>query len=333
MAEGKKRKKPVTQSKRSGTTAVKKATTNQPLTARRLKRSSYKAFRLSKRIAHPVVLPSAWKISKQTTQLLRANWLLILKIVAIYGVCNILLVRGLNGGLDVTSLKDNLNQLSSGGLSHLASAFSIFALLVSSSNSASSDVAGAYQTFLILITSLALVWTFRQLRLGKQVRARDGFYAGTYPLIPIILILLVIGLQLIPMLIGGWLFTTVVQNGIAVSAPEQILWAILFFMLAVLSLYMLCSSLFALYIATLPGMTPMKALRSARELVRYRRSSVVRKLLFLPLLLLIVGCVIMLPCIWLVPVLAQWMFFALSMLALALIHAYMYTLYRELLHE
>jgi phosphatidylglycerophosphate synthase len=77
----------------------------------------------------------------------------------------------------------------------------------------------------------------------------------------------------------------------------------------------------------------MKALRSARELVRYRRWTILRKVLFLPLLLLIVTAIMMVPVISVVTPLAQWVFFILMMAAIAVVHSYMYTLYRELLHE
>ena len=69
------------------------------------------------------------------------------------------------------------------------------------------------------------------------------------------------------------------------------------FFLALLSLYMICSSLFALYIVTLPNVTPMKALRSARQLVLHRRFLVLRKILFMPLALLVLGAIIMIPLI------------------------------------
>ena len=88
-----------------------------------------------------------------------------------------------------------------------------------------------------------------------------------YPLIPFILVLLVCCLQLLPLIIGSSLYSLVVSNGIAVQPIEKFVWALLFASLALLSLYMITSSLFALYISTLPDMTPMKALRSARELV------------------------------------------------------------------
>src|SRR5205823_2479549 len=112
-----------------------------------------------------------------------------------------------------------------------------------------------------------------------------------------------------------------------------LIWAVLFIILSFVSLYMLSASVFALYIVTLPDMTPLKALRSARELVHHRRWTVLRKILWLPLLLLIIAAVVMVPIIIVLTPLAQWIFFLLTMLALLAVHGYMYTLYRELLNE
>jgi K+-sensing histidine kinase KdpD len=84
---------------------------------------------------------------------------------------------------------------------------------------------------------------------------------------------------------------------------------------------------------TLPDMTPLKALRSARELVRYRRWTILLRVLFLPVLLLLAAAIIMVPIITLLTPLTKWMIFLLSMIAIAVVHSYMYSLYRELLHE
>jgi predicted ferric reductase len=108
-------------------------------------------------------------------------------------------------------------------------------------------------------------------------------------------------------------------------------WGLLFFFLAVLSLYLVCSSVFALYIATLQNMTPVKALRSAKRLVQYRRWSIMRKIILLPIIFIVVATVIMLPVILFLSPAAPWIFFALTMLAIAVTHSYIYTLYRELL--
>jgi hypothetical protein len=94
---------------------------------------------------------------------------------------------------------------------------------------------------------------------------------------------------------------------------------------------MVTSSVFALYIVTLPNVTPMAALRSARDLVLHRRWLIMRKVLFLPVALLVIAAIIMVPVIILSPAVAEWLFFGLSMLALAVVHSYMYGLYRELI--
>ncbi len=278
-------------------------------------------------------LPSVWRLSRTTARLLIDNWQVLSSMALIYGVLTILLVRGLNGGTDVSQVKQQFESLLHGALGHLAASFTIFALLLTSSTNAANDVAGVYQLFLAITTSLAIVWVFRQRLNNVQVRVRDGFYLGMYPLIPTILVLIVVALQLIPMLIGTWVYSVILRNEIAITGAERgVAIAFLVVMIAI-TVYMWCSSLFALYIVTLPGMTPMKALRSARELVRYRRWQILRKLLFMPIVLLVSYSLIMLPFILFVPVLAQWIFFVITMATLAIVHAYMYTLYREMLHE
>jgi hypothetical protein len=246
---------------------------------------------------------------------------------------NLVLVQGIAGGTDVSSLKHSLNQAFTGQLASLASAFSVFVVLIGSSGNGSSQTAGAYQLLLGIITSLAVIWALRQVLAGTPVRIRDAYYRGMYPLVPFILVLLVIGLQLLPLLIGSTLYNLVISNGIAVNLIEKLACLLLFVLLTIWSLYMISASLFALYIVTLPDMTPLKALRSARELVRGRRWTVLRKILCLPIILLIAAAVIMVPIIIVLTPLAQWIFFLLTMFALVAIHDYMYTLYRELLNE
>ncbi len=258
---------------------------------------------------------------------------LFIIITLIYGLLSLILVQGLASGTNVGELKNQLNDVVTGHFGALVSSLSIFAVLVSSSGNGSSQTAGAYQLFITLITSLAIIWALRQVMLGNKLRVRDAYYKGMYPLIPFILVLVVIGLQLIPMVIGAALYGTILSNGIAVHLIEKIVWALIFGGLCLLSLYMISSSVFALYIVTLPDMTPIKALRSARNLLRNRRWTALRKIICLPIILLVVAALIMVPIIILLTSLAQWVFFILTMFSLVAIHAYLYTFYRELLNE
>ena len=302
---------------------------------RRLKLGNYQSLRLQKRIKHPVKLPSVWQLSKTAAGIIGRHKKLFISLTLVYGLLNLVLVQGFAAGsTDVSTLKQALNSAVSGHFGPLTSSLLIFTQLVGAAGNSSSPTAGAYQLFLAIITSLAIIWTLRQLLAGSQLkRVRDAYYLGMYPLIPFMLVLGVIGLQLIPLLIGSTLYGLVVSGGIAVYAVEKIVWALLYGVLALLSVYMISSSLFALYIVTLPDMTPLSALRSARELVRYRRWTVLRKILALPIILLIGAAIIMVPIIILLTPLAQWVFFLLTMFALVAVHAYMYTLYRELLND
>jgi hypothetical protein len=278
-------------------------------------------------------LPPAWQIARRACLTLWQHKRVFGSLTLIYGLLTLVLVQGIAGGTDVSSLKNQLNDAFNGHFGSVASSLGVFAVLISSAGNNSSQTAGAYQLFLGLITSLAVIWALRQVMMGSPLRIRDAYYRGMYPLVPFILVLLVISLQLLPLVIGSAVYSLVITNGIAVHALEKLFWLLLFLGLATVSFYMLSSSIFALYIAALPDMTPIKALRSARELVRGRRWTLLFKLLALPVLLFIAAAVVMVPIIiWLTP-LAQWVFFILTMLALVVIHTYVYTLYRELLNE
>lgn len=297
---------------------------------RKIKQGKHKSFRLERRmkVVRTSQVPSAFRLLRNTAGLLKRNWKLFIGITLVYGLLTVVLVRGFGSGTNLSVLKSTLQNSHANGL---ATSATLFSYLLGTSGSSSSAAGGTYQTILLIITSLVTIWALRQVLAGKKIRIRDAFYKGTYPLVQFTLVLIVVGLQLIPLLIGSWLYATVVGNGIAASPLEKIVWAILFLLLATLSLYMICSSLFALYIVTLPDMTPMKALRSARELVRFRRWTIMRKIIFLPLALLFVAVIIMIPVILIATVLAQWIFFMLSMLVLVVVNTYMYLLYRALL--
>lgn len=307
--------------------AAKKAAMSK---TRKLKSPIYRTFRLQKRIKHPVILPSAFKMFKQAIRLIWQHWKPIGGIVVVFAVLQIIAVKGIGTGIDLQEAKLLLQDEIQKSPSQLYAGVAIFSFLLGSSINSGEPNSGLYQTLIIIIGSLALIWALRQIQAGKKTDIRDAYYNGMYPIIPFVLVLLVIGLQFVPLIIGNVLYAAI-TNGIAATAIEQILWAMLVFLLAMLTIYMVCSSVFALYIVTLPDMTPMKALRSARQLVLNRRWTVIRKVLFLPFILLVLAIVIVLPAIIYITPLAELVFFVFGVSTLAVVHSYMYTLYRELL--
>ncbi len=298
---------------------------------RKRKVSKYKSFRLTKRIPHPAgPLPSAWSILRKTRRLIWANKKTLLIIFVVFTLLNLVFVRGFASPLNVADVKDSLQQTLGKNPGKSFTTLAIFGHLLGSGTSTVPS-SGVYQTILVIMVSLALVWVFRQYAAGHKPNAKRAFYEGMYPVIPFLLVLSVMVLQLIPAVIGIALYSATVSSGVAASGIEQGLWTVLTVMLIILTLYMLLSSFFALYVVTLPGMTPMKALRSSRQLVFSRRLSVLRKILLLPLLLAVVLVILVVPTIYFASVLAPWLYYLLTISGLFVLNAYLFNVYLALL--
>lgn len=314
---------------------AKQTSKNKSAKTRRLKERQYRSFRLNKRIKplDAVTLPSAWLLLKDTARHLWQFKRVFAGILGVYALLVLVFVWAGGSLLNASDLKATLNDsLGLSGNSIMANV-TVFSILLGSAAAGSSDVASTYQSIILLVISLALVWTWRNtsLEVAKTVRVRDSFYKGMAPLVPFLLVLLVVGLQLLPMLIASVIFNIVLANGLAATAIEQALWLLLFLASAVLSLYMISSSIFALFVVTLPNMTPMRALKSARKLVKYRRWVIMRKLIAASLLLFVAFSLTVILAIYVVPSIAQWVFFAGTLVVLPLTLGFIYKLYRALL--
>jgi hypothetical protein len=304
---------------------------------RRLKKPTYASFRLQKSIKRSGYrLPGSWFLLRRSVGTLQRRWKLFLGIALVYALLTILLVRGLAGFENVGDIKDFVQESFGDGSSTVLVTTSTLVYLLGSTGSTNGSDANIYQALLFILASLATIWALRQayaVKVSETIRIRDSFYRGMNQLIPFILVLLVIIVEFIPLAIGSFLYTTVVNGGIAVTGLEQLLWAFVLGLTAVLSFYLVLSTIFALYVVALPDMTPMHAMRSARGLVRHRRVVILGRLLMLALYWLVSVSILMIPVIALIPSLASWIFFAVTMVSLVFVHSYLYALYRELLHD
>jgi hypothetical protein len=306
---------------------------------RQLQKPKYQSFRLQRRIpkAQPL-LPSGYRLFVRAIRLLWRQWKLFGGIILVYVLFNLVFVQGvslINSSNDLSSAKTDVSGVYNGSGNLYRTGAALFVDLLDGGVSTGSSASEGYQFVLILLISLALIWALRQTYAPQLVRLRirDSFYRGMAPLIPFALVLLVIGTELIPGAIGIALFTTVRNDNIASLFLEKALWALAMFLLLLLSCYLITSTIFALYVVTLPEMTPMRALRSTRQLVRYRRWIVMRKVLFMPLSITVAIALVMTPFLLFFSRGAPAVFFILAAVALGLVHSYMYGLYRELLNE
>ncbi len=301
---------------------------------RRPRVPAYKSFKLSQSLKHTQTkLPSAWALTKDSIVTVKNNWRLFAGITAIYGILFLIFVRSETGGIDVGSLKGAFNDTLGQQSDNITASISVFGELMKGPAAASNQLASLYQTLIFVVCSLAIIWALRQVqdKSSAKIKVKDAFYKGMYPLVPFIIVLVVITLQLVPISIAGSLYLRTIVEGLAITMVEKTVWILFIILLSTLSLYMFCSSIFAAYIVTLQGMTPLKALRAARQLVLHRRLAILSKLVWLGLALLIVFGLVIVPLIAFLPSLAEPVFFASSLSALLLVHTYLYNLYRSML--
>ena len=280
-------------------------------------------------------MANVFDITKSSIMVLWRYRLVFGGILLLYGIVNLVFAQGFSVGTNVVALKNQVSGLFHGKYSQVSGGLAVFALMIASvgsSGSSTSTTGGfGYKLFLLIIVSLAIIWAIRSAMSNNKVRIRDAYYKGMYPLVPFILIMFIIALELLPMIAGITIYVIAINNGIATNIIEQLAFILFAAILSAVTIYWVNSSIFALYIVTLPDMTPIKALRSAKKLIKRRRWPILLRIIYLPVALLVISSVIMLPAIILVASLAPWVFLVLSLLLIAITHSYLYTLYRELI--
>ncbi len=274
----------------------------------------------------PTRVPSGRQTIARAVKLVGHSKLLFSGIIGWYLLMNLLFVQTLANGQNISTLQANLK---SGNGTVMAD----FSRLIAGSGASNTPAGGAYGLFLTIILSLAIIWTLRQLLAGRIPRVRDSYYRGMFPLVPFVLVLALIGLQLLPLLIGATLYNIAVTNGIVVNLFQQIVAGLLALALALLSFYWIASSSMALYIVTLADMQPRQALKSAKDLAKGKRWAIVLRIIFLPVALLLAAALLLIPTVLIAPALANILLFILGAVALLITHAYLFSLYRGLLPD
>jgi hypothetical protein len=308
-----------------------KATANNSPRIRKLNKKQTK-LKAKKDVQKRTPLPGGFRLTIQVVKTLKQFWKPLGGIVLVYLVLNIIFASGVsNLSSAVGDIKDNLNSTSSSQSHPLAAAFSGFTSLVGSAGSSSSGTGSTLQGVLIVLESLVIIWALRQLLAGASIGVKQAYYQSMGPLVPFLLVVFVIVIQLLPISIGAGLFSLITTSIAGVSGLVMAIITVLFVLLAAWSFYMVSGSIFALYIVTLPGMHPKKALRSAKNLVKFRRLSVLWRVTFLPIFILVVMAVLIVPTILIFTPLVAPLFYVLGMLAILFVHTYLYSIYRSLI--
>jgi hypothetical protein len=274
-------------------------------------------------------LPGSFRLSWNVFKNLGQYWKPLGGVVLVYLILNIVFASGIS---NASSAFSNIKtDLSAAGGHDFWRAAGGFGSLVASSGSSGSATGSTLQSVLFVLESLVIIWALRHLLAGQAISVKQAYYRAMAPLIPFLLIIAVIIIQLLPVTIGAAVLAAIASSVLGGGSAATVISVAAFILLAAWSIYMVSASIFALYIVTLPETEPRQALRAARDLVNFRRLTVVRKVFFLPILVLAVMALIIVPLILWVSAIVPAVFYVLSMLAILFVHTYLYSLYRGLL--
>jgi hypothetical protein len=283
--------------------------------------------RQAARKRQPII--GSFHLTRNVFGIFKQHWKPLGGIVLVYLVLNIIFASGIS---NVSSAFDTIKtDLNTGGGHALWHAAGGFASLIGSSGASSSATGSTLQSVLFVLESLVIIWALRHLLSVQTISVKLAYYKAMTPLIPFLLVILVIIIQLLPVTIGGTVLAAVASSVFTNTGLATAISLVVFILLAAWSIYMVSSSVFALYIVTLPDMQPRQALRSAKELVHFRRLTVIRRVFFMPIFVLAVMGVLIVPLILYAPRIVPAVFYILSMLAILFVHSYLYSLYRGLI--
>ena len=132
---------------------------------------------------------------------------------------------------------------------------------------------------------------------GHDIKLRDGLYNAMTPLVSTLIVFVVALIQCVPIFILVVAYSAAVQTEFLATPFYALVFFIFAALMIILSAYLLSSSLMALVAVSAPGLYPMKALRTASDLMMGRRIRFILRLVALLLVIALMWVVVMLPLI------------------------------------
>lgn len=274
-------------------------------------------------------VPSLLASFNRTRKMLKGYWRSIFKVTAVYGVLYFAFVRVLTR-VNFDELKASVEIAIAGSRDTLWSKVAITGALFGESARLDSQETLVY-ALVTVMSSLAIIWVLRCVWAKERASVKEAYYQGMYPLVPYSIIFGIIIIQMIPFSVSAFIFQTAFNNGLTVSLAEKFLFVSLFAFGTLVSLYFVVGSLMALYAVTIPGVTPMQALKTTKRMLKGRRIAVLKQILVFVVVSASIALAMMLAVIWLLPSLAVLFTALILVLMLPWAHLYMYGLYRDLI--
>jgi len=312
-----------------------------------LKRRPHRSFRRTYRrdYIRSFELPGYFKFTKSVMISIWANKKVFLLLALVYAIF-MALITGMASQDIYSSLVDTMKSTSgdtiTGFWGEIGKAGLLFVSTATGSlNGSLSDVEQVFSIILILMVWMSSIWLLRNILAGHKVKLRDSLYNSSSPIISTFIVLLLLMIQLVPLAIAIIGYGAASTTGLLKGGVEAMLFWFAAGSLALVSLYFITSTIFALIIVTLPGIYPFKAIEIAGDLVVGRRLRIILRLLWLIFTIVISWALIVIPLIlfdgWLksfIPAIS-WLpiipivILLLSPLTIIWAASYIYILYRK----
>lgn len=316
-----------------------------------LARRPHRSFRLTRRrdYARSLKLPGFVAFTFQVNKTVWGYRKYFLWMVVIYALLTAGLV-GIGSQATYSNLTDMLRESSEevfqGNLGELSKASLLF-ITVAGAGLSETPTEGQqiYSVLIGFLVWLTTVWLLRQLLAGNKVKLRDALYNAGSPIISTLLLGVVLVVQLLPVGIAVLGYSAAAATGLLAGGVEAMLFWISAALLGTLSLYLITTTFIALIIITIPGMYPMRALKTAGDIVVGRRLRILLRLVWAGLCIALSWALILIPFIlldsWLKGVWPQieWLpiipvvILILGCASVVWLASYVYLLYRKVVDD
>jgi hypothetical protein len=297
------KKKVQTKKQRIVATVKKPFTLIKVRTTAFMARRPHRSFRLTRRRDYDrsLQLPRYVTFTRSVNKTVWKHKKVFMWLAVVYAVLTFILV-GIGSQDTYSTLTSTLQSTGSeifqGNLGQLGQAGLLFVSIAASGlTTTPTEAQQIYIVLLGLLVWLSTVWLLRHLLAGHKVTMRDGLYSAGSPIIATLLVTIVMVVQLIPIALALIGYSAASTTGLLNGGVASMLFWIAAALLTVMSLYWITSTFFALIIVTLPGMYPLRALRTAGDMVVGRRLRILLRMLWMFGAIIVASTVVMIPII------------------------------------
>jgi hypothetical protein len=316
-----------------------------------LKRRPHRSFRLTRRrdANRSLKLPGYFAFTNSVIKTMWANRK-VFGILALTSALATAVIVGIASQDTYLALQKALNlpgnDFFNGALGELGKASLLFVSSATGGISQNmSDIQQLYAGLIVLLTWLVSVWLLRNILAGHKVKFRDGLYNSGAPIVSTFLVALSFVAPALMISLGLIIYSAAAASGLLAGGVEAMLFWCVELILALISIYWIVSTFFALVIVTLPGVYPMQAIKIAGDMVVGRRLRILYRLIWAALNVVVVWALVVIPInifdswlnhVWpattwipIVPV----VLLALSTTTVIFVACYVYLLYRKVVAD